>query len=96
MYGEIVSTLATQGRRTAVKQREVEDLLIVKLGATQRSTLARHQEIMVRLGYLKMTRGGTAYSSAEYDLVGKKLQEIRLASVKQQRLDFAKEGGRRR
>lgn len=95
VYEEIVSTLDHQGRRTDLKQREVEDLLIVKLGATQRSTLARHLEIMVRLGYLKMTRGGTAYSSAEFDMVGRKLMEVR-AKVKAQQLAEKTKGVRGR
>ena len=68
VYDEIVSILTSAGKRTRIRQREIEDLLTVKLGATQRTTLARHQEIMVRLGYLKQVKGGTASSNAEYDL----------------------------
>jgi hypothetical protein len=80
VYGEIVRALAVQGKRLGIKQRDIENLLIVKLGATQKTTLARHLEVMVRLGYLKLTRGGTAFLNAEYDLVGSKLREVQLAS----------------
>jgi len=96
VYDEIVSTLARQGRKTAIKQREVEDLLILKLGATQRSTLARHQELMVRLGWLKTVRGATAYSSAEYDLVGAKVKAVEFQEKARQREGQWKGGGRRR
>lgn len=85
VYDEIVSTLSKQGRGTDIRQHEVEDLLILKLGATQRTTLNRHQEIMVRLGYLRFTRGATAFTSAVYDLVGRKVAEIKAAQTGEER-----------
>lgn len=77
VYDGIVCLLANSGQRTGIKQQALENLLMARLGATQPATLRRHQEVMARLGYIKMVRGATAFLSAEYDLVGKKTLEAR-------------------
>lgn len=55
------------------------------MGATQPTTLRRHLDVMVRLGYLKKIGGDSAYSSAEYDIVGTKVKELAAAIVKEAR-----------
>ena len=96
VYDEIVSTLARQGRGTAIREREVEDLLIMKLGATQQTTLNRHKDIMVRLGYLKTAKRSTAFTGAEYDLVGAKVREVKLLEKARELAGREKKVSRRR
>lgn len=73
VYDSIVCALADQGDRVGIQKAQIEDYLVVKLGASQSTTLNRHLEIMTRLGYIKATKLGTAYGQTEYDLVGSKL-----------------------
>lgn len=96
VYDDIVRTLAGQGKRTGIKQVEVEDQLTLQLGATQRQTLRRHIGLMIRLGYLKQISEGTAHSGAAFDLVGHKLLEIRARQKAQSLLEVRKGGARRR
>lgn len=90
VYDEIVCALASKSKRDGIRQRDIEDLLIVKMGATQRSTLARHQDIMVRLGYLTRTRGSTVYSSAEYSIVVGKVRQIQAMMKMRERREHMK------
>ena len=95
VYDEIVSVLAAAGLKTDVTKWRIERGLIELLGATQQATLNRHLQIMVRLGYIKGSRGGTAYLNPEYDLVGAKVREIALRA-KAQELAAKGKGGRPR
>ncbi len=88
--------LTSSGERTAIKQRDIENLLMSGMGATQPATLRRHLEVMVRLGYLKKIGGDSAYSSAEYDLVGAKVKELEAAAAKAERIDKPWRGKQRR
>lgn len=96
IYDSIVRLLTSSGERTGIKQRGIENLLMSGLGATQPSTLRRHLEVMVRLGYLKKIGGDSAYSNAEYDIVGAKVKEIAAAIVKEARADTPWRGRPRR
>lgn len=87
--------LADAGKKTAIRQKEIEDKLTVHLGATQPSTLRRHLGLMVRLGYLKEMSPANMYSGATFDLVGRKVMELRLSAKAQKQLELDK-GGRRR
>lgn len=88
--------LTSSGERTEIKQRDIENLLMSGMGATQPTTLRRHLEVMVRLGYLKKIGGDSAYSSAEYDIVGAKIKEIEAARAKAEGPAAARRGRPRR
>jgi len=65
---------------------------MAELGASQPTTLRRHLEIMVRLGYLTRVQGGTAYLNAEFDLVGSKLQMIQRAHFFKEKWSIKRRG----
>jgi len=96
VYDEIVVTLAGQGKKTRIRQVEIENQLTLQLGATQRRTLTRHIGLMERLGYLKILSGGTAYTGSMFDLVEKKLEEIKLRRKAQELATGQKGEGKRR
>lgn len=92
MYDSIVRVLAAAGLKTGLTQWRIETGLINGLGASQPATLRRHLELMVKLGYLKKVGGNSAYSSAEYDLVGAKVKELTTPRAKPERVAAPRRG----
>lgn len=61
-----------------ISRRELEGALLIHIGASKPDTVVRHIRMMQTCGYIRLAKEGGVATNARYDLVGKKLREIRI------------------